>query len=480
MKDIHFISDITAIKTLASERRLKILQHLIEKEYAALDLARIFNIKPNVIWYDVNQLYDAGLIELIHIENIRGTCKKYYRAVARNFFIDASLGEATNNNSKLVRKLVNSEVLDWRRQKIIGINFKDIAQKIINTYLAIKENERIVISYQPMHQGLVEDLMNEISKKGAYPIPILWTKRIEYNFIKNVPLKYAGKDVISDFLIDKIDAHIIFSGEFLKESEEFKITPELQKKAEFIEQIKRDNIRKTYQTDVRYLTIDILRIDQLLELQLDYESSCEMYWKALNTNTEKLSKNCKEVEKKLLNAKYLEMKDGDYQLRINLPEKKIISIQDGKASSAGQDSELPAGMIVSLLKGADVNGRCKADFAYLFERKFENVELIIQHNRVVEIQSEKDNEILHDIFNRAKGDKDLIGSFCIGLNPELHQDIGNPYINTKIYGALSLQVGWDELETSNVDSDLVAQFYFLAKTLTLDNSVFLKKKIYIK
>jgi leucyl aminopeptidase (aminopeptidase T) len=366
---------------------------------------------------------------------------------------------------------VNSEVLDWRRQKIIGINFEDIAQKIVNTCLAIKENEKVVISYQPMHQKLVEDLMIEISKKGAYPIPIIWTKRIEYNFIKNVPLKYTGKDVISDFLLDKIDAHIIFTGEFLKESDEFQITPDLQKKSEFIEQIKRDNIRKTYKTDVRYLTIDTLRIDRLLELNLNYESSCEMYWKALDTDTDGLSNNCKEVEKRLHSAKYFEMKDNDYKLTINLPEQKIISVQDGLADSPGKDTELPAGMVVCLLKDADVNGKCKADFAYLFERKFENVELIIKYGRIVEIYSENDNEILHNMFKIAKGDKDLVGSFCIGLNPELHHDIGNPYIDTKIYGGLSLQAGWDELEMSNVDSDMVAQFYFLNKTLTLDNFI---------
>jgi len=167
MQEIFYISTLKGIKTLSSDRRLKILRLLVDREYTAQELALKFNIKPNALWYDVQQLESAGLIELVKSEHVRGTIKKYFRAVAKNFFIDVSLGEADLSKSNIVHAVLNQEIDDWRREQVIKISFKDIAHKIITHNLGIKENEKVVISYQPMHRKLVEDLMVEIAPAGA-------------------------------------------------------------------------------------------------------------------------------------------------------------------------------------------------------------------------------------------------------------------------------------------------------------------------
>ena len=470
MQDIFYISTIKAIKTLSSDRRLKILQYLVDNEYTAQDLGKILKIKPNVLWYDMKQLEDANLIELIHTEQIRGTVKKFYRAVARNFFVDVSLGSANINNAKKIQNFINQEIEDWHREKIIKISFKKLANKIINQNLGIKENEIIAISYQPMHQKLVEDLIVEIAQKGAYAIPIFLTKRMEYNFIKNVPLKFACKDVISDFLLDKIDAHIIFSGEFLEEDNEFRFTQDLMEKSNQIEEVKRENIRKTYQTKVRFLTIDTLANNQIAEL--NPELCKEMYWKSLNIEPDSLHNECEFVQQRLLSSKSIKIQDGNgSSLNISLPKERTIEIKDGIANLQSSDSELPGGMVVGLLENGNIEGEFHTDFAYLFDKKFEDVFIKIEKGRLTKIVAQKNNQELQKMFNNADGDKDVVGSFCIGLNPEIYQNIGHPYINSKIYGALSLQVGWDELEASQVDSDMIAQFFMLNKTILVDGEI---------
>ena len=476
MPDIFYISTIKAIKTLSSDRRLKMLRYLVDKEYSTQELAEIFNIKPNVLWYDVKQLEENGLIELIRSEQVRGTVKKYYRAVAKNFFVDVSLGAANLNDSKIIQNFINQEIEDWRREKIIKISFKKIAHKIIKQNLGIKENEVVAISYQPMHQKLVEDLMVEIAKNGAYAIPIFWSKRIESNYIKNVPIKFATKDVVSDFLIDKINVHIIFSGEFLDEDDEEKLSPELIEKSNQIEEVKRENIRKTFQTRVRYLTIDTLQNSPLSDVSPEIRS--EMYWKSLYINSELLKKECKFVQKKLQSARYIEIQDDDgSKLKITLPQQRIVEIKDGIANLQSSDSELPGGMVVGLLKNGSIDGEFHTDFAYLFDKKFEDVFIKIEKGKLKTIKS--NNNEIQKMFENAEGDKDVVGSFCIGLNPALYQNIGHPFINSKIYGAISLQVGWDELESSKVDSDMIAQFFMLNKTIKVDGSILFEKgKLY--
>ncbi|MEA3476165.1 MAG: winged helix-turn-helix domain-containing protein [Candidatus Cloacimonadota bacterium] len=478
MQDIFYISTLKAIKTLSSDRRLQILNYLVNAEYTAQKLGKILKIKPNVIWYDIKQLEDAGLIELIHSEHVRGTVKKFYRAVAKNFFVDVSLGKANINKFNKIQNIINQEIDDWNREKIIKISFNDVANKIINKNLNIKENEIIAISYQPMHQKLVEDLVVEIARKGAYAIPIFLTKRMEYNLIKNVPLKFACRDVISDFLLDKIDAHIIFSGEFLEEDNEFRFTQDLMEKINQIEESKRENIRKTYQTKVRFLTIDTLQNYQITEL--NPELCKKMYWKSLNIEPDSLHNECEFVQRKLQSAKNIEITDGiKSKLNISLSNPKRIEIKEGIANSQSSDSALPGGMVVGLLENGSIEGEFHTDFAYLFDKKFENVFIKIENDKLIKIITKDNNNELQKMFNNADGDKDVVGSFCIGLNPEIYQNIGHPYINSKIYSAMSLQVGWDELEVSQVDSDMIAQFFMLNKTIMVDGEILFKNgKLY--
>ncbi len=469
MQEIFYISNLKGIKTLSSERRLRILRHLVDKEYTAQELASVFEVKPNALWYDMQQLEAAGLIELVESEQVRGTVKKYYRAVAKNFFVDVSLGEAEINNSNMLHVLLNQEIEDWRRERIIKIKFQNIANQIINKNLNIKENEVVVISYQPMHRKLVEDLMVEIARKGAYAIPVFWTKRMEYNFIRHVPLTYATKDVISDYLIDKIDAHIIFSGEFLDEPDGEPLTDDQIKKSQLIEEAKRENVRKTYETDVRFLTIDTIYNNFQ---KADAEIRSEMYWKALNEQAGDLSSSCNKIKNLLLNSNNISADDGNGSLiNISLPQERIVQIKDGLANSKATDSELPGGLVVGLLENGSINGTFHSDFAYLYNSYFEHVDISIKDNKLISINSKNDHDLIQKIFANAKGDKDVVGSFTIGLNPALKQNIGHPYINSKIFGALTLQVGWDELEASAVDSDMIAQFYILDKTIKVDNKI---------
>ena len=472
MQEIFYISSLKGIKTLSSDRRLKILRHLVDKKYTSQELALKFNIKPNALWYDMQQLESAGLIKLVESEHVRGTIKKYFRAVAKNYFVDVSLGAAELNKNNVIHAFLNQEIDDWRRERVIKIRFKDIAHKIITHNLCIKENEKVVISYQPMHRKLVEELMVEIARQGAYAIPIFWTKQMEYNFIRHVPLSYATKDVISDFLINDVDAHIIFSGEFLDEIEDENLSEDLIKKSDLIEEAKRENVRKTYETDVRFLTIDTI-YNNFQEAEAELRS--EMYWKALNENPKSLTQRCNKVKDIIAESKNISIDDGNgSMIEINLPKDRVIQIKDGIANSPATDSELPGGLVVVLLEKGEINGKFHTDFAYLFDKLFEDVDIIIKNNKITEMKAKTDNEKLQTLFRNAGGDKDTVGSFTIGMNPALHQNIYHPYINTKIFGALTLQVGWDELEATSIDSNMIAQFYMLDKIIKVDDEILFK------
>ncbi|MCD6329392.1 MAG: aminopeptidase, partial [Candidatus Cloacimonetes bacterium] len=284
---------------------------------------------------------------------------------------------------------------------------------------------------------------------------------------------YATKDVISDFLINDVDAHIIFSGEFLDEIEGEPLSKELIKKSDLIEEAKRENVRKTYETNVRFLTIDTI-YNNFQEAEAELRS--EMYWKALNEDPKSLTERCNKVKDLLAESKKISIDDGNgSMIEVNLPKDRVIQIKDGIANTRATDSELPGGLVVGLLEKGRINGKFHTDFAYLFDTIFEEVDIIIHDNKITKMKAKTDNDKLQTLFKNASGDRNLVGSFTIGMNPALHKNIHHPYINTKIFGALTLQVGWDELEATSIDSNMIAQFYMLDKIIKVNNKILFKK-----
>jgi len=475
MKNIFYIDKVKEIKTLASQRRLKILNYLVKEKNTAQGLAKLFNVKPNALWYDIQKLEESGFIKLVHTEKVRGTVKKFYKAVAKNYFVDISLGETDLNHNKIVHNLIEREIEDWHRENVVDISFQDIAHRIVNDNLSIKEGEIVAISYSPKHQKLTEDLMVEIARVGAYAIPIFRTKRLEYNLIKHVPVKNAVNDVIDDVLLDKLDVHIIFSPGFMEEKE---LDEDMIKKSDLIEEEKRKNVRGTYNTDIRYLTIDTIDIKST---EADAIKHSEMYWKALYMDRNQLRKEIHFIEDRIKNAKKIKIineANGDY-LDLEFYGKKIVAFKDGGAEEKSQDSELPGGLLVTLTKNCTINGRFLTDFAYFYDEAFPKVMIEIQNNKVTKIDSKQDGERINNIFNNAIGHKDKIGSISIGTNPALKENIDHPYINGKMSGCVSLQMGWDELEMSNLDSNLIAQLFIENSTIYADDEIVLKKGKFI-
>jgi len=476
MKDIYYIDKVDEIKTLASSRRLKILNYLVEQKNTAQGLAKLFGVKQNALWYDIKRLEDAGFIKLVSEEKIRGTVKKYYRAVAKNYFVDISLGDAALDKNELVHNIIEREIEDWHTEHVIDISFQDLAERIVNNNLSIKEDEIVAISYSPKHQKLTEDLMVEIAKVGAYAIPILRTKRLEYNLIKHVPVKYAVNDVIDDILLDRLDAHIIFSPEFISESD---LDEAMIQKSDLIEEEKRQNVRESYNTDVRYLTIDT--INKSSKQDDEFIKRSEMYWKSLYVDKNELLNQVENTEEKIRNAQTIRIVDeenGDY-LECNFKGEKTVAFKDGCAKEKSQDTELPGGLLVTLTKNCTINGKFLTDFAYFYDEGFPKVYVEVENNKVVKIEAKKDGEKITRIFDKAIGQKDMIGSLSIGTNPALKDDIAHPYINGKICGCVSLQLGWDELEMSNLDSNLIAQLFIKNSTIYADDEVVLKKGKFI-
>ena len=92
------IKDPEVAKLLADETRRQILNKLRHGELSATDLAKALNRNHSSIVHHLNQLLEAGLIEVAREEKVRNMVQPYYRSVSPGFHVAYSLTEALSQD----------------------------------------------------------------------------------------------------------------------------------------------------------------------------------------------------------------------------------------------------------------------------------------------------------------------------------------------------------------------------------------------
>ncbi|MBD3189438.1 MAG: S-layer protein [Candidatus Heimdallarchaeota archaeon] len=87
-KDIKMFANPEEMKAIFSDIRWEILQRLAKKPKFPAELAREMNLHEQKIYYHIRQLINAGLIEVVKEEEIRGATARYYKTQHKVFGIE--------------------------------------------------------------------------------------------------------------------------------------------------------------------------------------------------------------------------------------------------------------------------------------------------------------------------------------------------------------------------------------------------------
>lgn len=85
MKEVHLLTNLDQVKLIADPLRQRILKTLCGQEMTTAQLSEELSETPTNLYYHVDKLRDAGLIELTRTQQKRGTVEKYYRPVAERY-----------------------------------------------------------------------------------------------------------------------------------------------------------------------------------------------------------------------------------------------------------------------------------------------------------------------------------------------------------------------------------------------------------
>ncbi|MBD3348828.1 MAG: helix-turn-helix domain-containing protein, partial [Candidatus Eisenbacteria bacterium] len=168
-RDVAVVHEDAQVRALSNPERVKILAELVDRPATAKQLAEWLGATRGRVHYHVKELEKAGLVEIVaRLEN-RGAVEKYYRAVARNFYVGRGIGEYGELDGD-VRKTVASSVLSWRRERVLEVDQNEIARRIVEDCLATASGDVVVIECGFVHRQIVEPLTKAIQGVGGRPL----------------------------------------------------------------------------------------------------------------------------------------------------------------------------------------------------------------------------------------------------------------------------------------------------------------------
>lgn len=324
-----------------------------------------------------------------------------------------------------------------------------LSRKIVNYSLELKENDKVLITYQnQLCNDLVTSIIREIKRVGAV-----------------VHVKLVDPIINRELLLATNDEKAKIMGDYSKfETEHYTAFINIRYSINDYE----DN---DISSDIRNLIsnytrkYDEIRINERKWVLLNYPSFLDAHkahqsiqnfkdyaLDAMNTNYDDLYERMKPLKELMEKTDKVRIVGPDTNIRFSIKGMPIIPCC-GK-------SNLPDGEIFTAPIKNSVNGKITYNTSSPYHGSiFNKVSLEFKDGKIINATCDGDNTLLNEIFNTDEGSK-YIGEFSLGLNPNILHPMGDILFDEKIKGSIHFTPGEayyeaDNGNRSNIHWDLV-------------------------
>ncbi|HNQ44333.1 MAG TPA: aminopeptidase, partial [Candidatus Cloacimonadota bacterium] len=380
IKNLQLITKHSQIKELGNELKYKMLIELIRGSATCQQLASIFDTSKQKIHYNLLKLMEENLFEVADDVGKNGK-EVYYRATAKNYVLDFSVGEHLGN-SLINSRGVISNILEGEYH----LNLAHIAAKILKDSLKLKSRQRLMIVTGRYNLPLVEQIIKEAGRMNIrttllyQDTDMLKARNEEYSLAAfNADYQHFNR------LLKQQDVYLNLNGEsrhlLLEDKEKQKLRQYHFSKSHQI--IQEKGIRIAVMPGLLNNTLN----EHVIESELQFWKALDIDYAGLRDSTHKM---CEELE----DREYLILGSGEtgsLKFQFGRLWAECGSFGCGKYQSPVIN--YPGGEILMVPKPFSMNGIIEGDIAYAFGEKIIKPRLIIENNEIKNFSAE-DNERL--------------------------------------------------------------------------------------
>lgn len=326
-----------------------------------------------------------------------------------------------------------------------------LADTIINYSLHIKENERVLITYQSIEaRDFVKILIKKIFLRGGIP----FTNYVD-PFISNLLKENSTSnriDLIKEyqqFELDHFDSFINIRYN-LNDYESGSIPKNIRDEISF----KTYEIHNKLVNERKWVLLNYPSHVDSYKAKMKYEDFLNYSFDVMNVDYSKMSKDIEPLK---------ELMDKTKKVRITAEGTDItFSIKGMNSVPCTGESNIPDGEIFTCPVRNSVNGVITYNTTSTYNGEvFSNIRLEFVNGKIVSAScdDESKNDKLNKIFDTDEGSR-YVGEFSLGLNPRILMPMGDILFDEKIFGSIHFTPGAAYKECyngndSNIHWDLV-------------------------
>lgn len=354
---------------------------------------------------------------------------------------------------------------------MIDVNLDEVAEKIVNKCMNVEEDEVIQINGAPYNFELVEDIALHVKKKGAFPVIKSSSDSLEKKIIEGVDVEYLRKSP-DHYLrwLDDIDGVI-----GIDHRKDPKILSELPEEKIGAKRQGRKKINDKFQEeDIRWTGVGYPTEEKAEMYGISFERFWNMFWEALNTDYDRLQQRGESIAEEVRKADTVHItSDKGTDLKFSIEDRRVI-VDDGIISEEDMGrgdvgNNLPAGEVFCAPIEESADGEVFFDLAFYKGNKIEGINARFEDGRIKDAEADKNGDIFNEVLEFSQGEKDRIGEFGIGINPEVDEAIGYTITDEKIIGSIHIALGENRSFGGKNESTLHWDLVMLDPTVKVDD-----------
>lgn len=321
---------------------------------------------------------------------------------------------------------------------------RKLANKIVNESLKIKENEKVLITYESLKcNSFVKELIHEIILKKGIPFVRYQDKEITTYLLENT-LENKYESLKEQMKFDVEQFHNFINIKYnINDYEEQNIKDEI-----------RSNISKTTQKykDIRtnerkWVLLNYPSFMDAYKAKMKYEDYYTYAMKAMLYDFEKEKNKIMELKTMMEKTDKVRITGKDTDLTFSIKNMNIVPCLGS--------SNIPDGEIFTAPIKTSVNGTITYNTISPYQGEvFENVSLTFENGKIIKATCHGNEKKLKSILDTDEGSR-YIGEFAIGFHPLIQYPMGDILYDEKIDGSIHFTPGAAYKEAYNGNDSFV-------------------------
>ncbi len=479
-REVTMVERPVQIKALSNPERARILTLLIERPGTAKQVADWIEGTRGRVHYHIKELEKAGLVELVAKVEKGGVVEKYYRAVARNFYVAQGIGEHDGLTGD-VRQMISQSMLGWRRREVLDVDQDEIATKVVRDCLQANAGDVILVQGAFAHRDIIQPLVKAVERTGGHAL-VSYDGRAGHDYILRWKDDIASIIVIEEPIEYPVNG-VNGAGDAATHG------------AEFLKDLVRNGMRHLYagvpgyplenptfrafvESGKRIIYMGYPTPEKAEIMGLDYRALHDAWWTALDIDYGELSEQCELLASRLGAGLQVRVtSSGGTDITFGVTGREVF-VDDGIISDWETEHQrgwghLPAGKVIVAPVAGTANGTIHSEMTDYFGVPIHDIRLQFRDGAVVSATAGENAELLELVLAEGGDTGRLAGGFEIGTNPQITNPVGYEVWDSKSHGDATLRIGDNRLIGGENAAPLSWGFIITEPTVELDGETVL-------